>query len=87
MPQAIHESWFVPLGVLVSLQASVYLFEQLEEEKGDKRIGKALFSTGCIFLSYVCYKIRSSIEDETARLSLLLLLPACLIVMAKILQE
>lgn len=87
MPQAIHDSWFVPLGVIISLQASVYLFEQLEEERGDKRVAKALFSTGCIFLSYVCYKMRDSIEDETARLSLLLLLPTCLVVMAKILQE
>jgi hypothetical protein len=55
------------LTAVVGLTCSVYLFRELEKERVDKRIGKALFACSAVILAYFASKEREICTDKDVK--------------------
>ena len=62
--------WFVPGVLPMCLASCVYLFEQLEEERGNKRIAELTFALSCALIAYVAYTRLQQTSDFDVRLTL-----------------
>ena len=81
------ETYFPILTLAVSLTACVYLFEQLEQEKTDKRIGKALFIVSGILMLYFANKERLIVRENDVKLLYFFLMIGTIVVVASIVQD
>ena len=80
---------FPVVGVAVCLTCCVHLFQQLEKEKIDRRIGKYLFTVAGLCCAYVAHNEASYIPSCEVHMKLILLFAAIgsVIVTLSILQE
>ena len=72
MTDTSMEDWFVPGILPMCLASCVYLFEQLEEERGNKRVAALVFLVACTLIAYVAYKKmrESTITDVRVTLAI-----------------
>ena len=80
---------FPVVGVAVCMTCCVHLFQQLEKEKIDQRIGKVLFVIGGLCCAYVSYREASFIPVCELPMKLIMLFAAigCVIVTFSVLEE
>lgn len=75
------------LTLIVGLTCSVYLFEQLEQERTQKAIGKSLFVASAALLVFFAGKERKLCGDEDVRHLYAFLAAASVVVTLIIIQE
>lgn len=79
---------YIPvLTLVVSIVSAVYLFEQLEQERTDKRIGKTLFATGGAIMLYFAFKERALVSESDVKFLYLFLMIAICVVVYSIIQD
>lgn len=64
------DEWFVPGVLPMCLASCVYLFEQLEEERGDKRIAQVVFVAACALIAYIAFKKTREASTFDVRMTL-----------------
>ena len=72
--------YFPVLTIIVGLACSVYVFEELEKERTDKRIGKVLFAVSTILLMYFGQKESKLVAEDDVKLLYYFLTAASLLV-------
>lgn len=73
--------------LIVALVSSVYLFEQLEQERTDRRIGKTLFAISSAIMVYFAFKEQALVSERDVKLLYGFLMVAICIVVYGIIQD
>ena len=87
MPQRVCDTWFVPLGIIVSVVCAVYLFEQVEEEEGNVLIGKVSFISSGLLLMYIAFRHSRENKHLDAKIALYFEMFIILVVYTKVVQD
>lgn len=83
----VLEGWFIPAVTPLCLTSCVYLFEELEQEKGDKLVAQIIFVAACLVLAYVAALHAQKSSRMDVRLTLLFEIIAIAIVALRIVQD
>lgn len=81
------EAWFIPFAMLVSLACIIYIFENVEEEKDGKQIGKGMFGISCLVLSGLAWNFCQLAQDSLLSSVLAFQVVCILIVGGKVIQN
>ena len=85
--ETVVETWFLPFAVYVSLACTVYLFEQVETEKGGKMVAKIGLLVATLVLASITHLHFLHTGNQAVRVTNLILLVAIFLVAGKVVQD